>query len=312
MTITLTAQKSIQRTAPVRKVIVILGIPVDDLDMDQTLERISTFVEIGHRTGRTHQVVTVNADFVVNAIKDPEVRFILQEADLATADGMPIVWGARLLGVNLSDRVAGADMVPLLAERAARQGYSIFLLGAEPGVAAQAAEILCKRYPELKIAGILAPPFSPVLEMDPALVDAVKAAQPDILMVAFGNPKQEKWVAMHRQKLGVPVMMGIGGSLDFLTGTTQRAPVWMQKTGLEWFHRLLQDPRRMWRRYISDFFIFGVFLLRQWWAMRSHGKPPTALPVQSPVWHPADPWEAGGTEPKKFFEPGPTAAGGDP
>lgn len=267
----------------IRKVVVLLGVPIDVLDMEQTLARIDAFVETGRRTGRTHQVVTVNADFVVNAIKDPEVRFILQEADLATADGMPIVWGARLLGVQLPDRVAGADMVPLLAERAAQKGHSIFLLGAAPGVAEQAASMLCARYPDLHIAGVLAPPFSPVLEMEHDLVEAVKAAQPDILLVAFGNPKQEKWMAMHRRELGVPVMIGVGGSLDFLTGTTQRAPRWMQRMGLEWLHRMLQDPGRLWRRYFDDFFVFGAFMLRQWWAMRSQGQPAAALPLQEPL-----------------------------
>jgi N-acetylglucosaminyldiphosphoundecaprenol N-acetyl-beta-D-mannosaminyltransferase len=174
-------------------------------------------------------------------------------------------------------------MVPQLAERAAQKGHSIFLLGAGPGVAERAATLLCERYPELKIAGVLAPPFSPVLEMDPQLVETVKAAHPDILLVAFGNPKQEKWIAMHRHELGVPVMIGVGGSLDFLTGTTQRAPLWMQRMGLEWLHRMLQDPRRLWRRYVDDFFVFGAFMLRQWWAMRSLGQPAAALPLQEAV-----------------------------
>lgn len=282
MAVALAPEKSIAEAEPMRKVVVLLGVPVDDLNMQETLARIDHFVETGRRTGRTHQVVTVNADFVVNAIKDPEVRFILQEADLATADGMPIVWGARLLGVQLPDRVAGADMVPLLAERAAQKGHSIFLLGAAPGVAEQAAQLLCERYPELKIAGILAPPYAPVLDMEHQLVEAVKAAEPDILLVAFGNPKQEKWIAMHRHELGVPVMIGVGGSLDFLTGTTRRAPRWMQRMGLEWLHRMLQDPGRLWRRYFDDFFVFGAFMLRQWWAMRSRSQLREALPLQEP------------------------------
>src|SRR5919205_2262938 len=125
-----------------RKLLIILGVPVDDLTMDQALGRIEEFIHIGRATGRSHQIATVNADFVVNSLHDPELRRILQEADMATADGMPLVMGARMLGVPLTGRVTGADLVPALAERAAREGYSIFLLGARPGIAAQAAQIL--------------------------------------------------------------------------------------------------------------------------------------------------------------------------
>ncbi len=115
--------------------------------------------------------------------------------------------------------------------------------------------------------------------MDPAIVTRVRAAKPDILLVAFGNPKQEKWIAMHRYELQVPVMIGVGGTLDFIAGSSLRAPLWMQKGGLEWLHRFIQNPRRLWRRYISDFIVFGFFLLRQMWLMRRFGTPPVTLPV---------------------------------
>ncbi len=137
-----------------RNLVILLGVPVDAISMDEALDRIAAFVRVGRRTGRTYQVATVNADFLVNAIKDPEIRHILQEADLATADGMPVVAGANVLGVKLGDRVTGADMIPLLAERAAREGFSIYFLGAEAGVAARAAEILKERHPALQVAGV--------------------------------------------------------------------------------------------------------------------------------------------------------------
>ena len=137
-----------------RKLIVILGIPIDDLDLDQTLDRLEEFVEVGRSKGKGHQVVTVNTDFLVNASRDPETRFLLQEADMATADGMPLVWGARLLGEPLPGRVAGADFIPLLVERAARKGYSIYLLGAEEGIAECAAKKMKQQHPDLIIAGI--------------------------------------------------------------------------------------------------------------------------------------------------------------
>lgn len=141
-----------------RKLLIILGVPIDDLTLPAALDQIDEFVEIGRATGTSHQIATINADFVTKALDDPELRLILQEADMATADGMPLVWGARLLGVPLEGRVTGADLVPALAERAAQKGYSMYMLGAAPGIAQRAADILCERYPGLKIAGVYSPP----------------------------------------------------------------------------------------------------------------------------------------------------------
>lgn len=262
-----------------RKLLIILGVPIDDLNMDEALARIEGFVVDGRATGKTHQIATVNADFVVNALHDVELRRILQESDMATADGTPLVWGARMLGVPLEGRVTGADMVPALAERAAKNGYSIYFFGARQGVAARAAAILKERYPDLKVAGIASPPVSPVHEMDPQYLDAIRAAQPDILLVAFGNPKQEKWIHMYAGELAVPVCIGVGGTLDMIAGVTRRAPRWMQQTGLEWFYRLIQEPRRLWKRYVLDMFYFGSFFLRQWWAMRGQPPPAPLLPI---------------------------------
>jgi len=262
-----------------RKLLVILGIPIDDLTMPEALDRLDDFIQIGRATGKSHQVATVNADFVVKALDDPELRGILQEVDMATADGMPLVWGARLLGVNLAGRVTGSDMVPALAERASQKGYRLYLLGAAPGVAARAAEILQARHPALQIVGVVSPPYGSILEMDPAIAEGVRAAKPDILLVAFGNPKQEKWISMHSRTLHVPVMIGVGGTFDFIAGITQRAPVWMQRSGLEWLFRLIQEPKRLWKRYVVDMAGFGVFFVRQWWALRGSRAPSTMLPT---------------------------------
>lgn len=261
-----------------RKILIILGIPIDDLSMDAALNRLEEFVAVGRATGKTHQIATVNADFVVKAIDDPELRWILQESDMATADGMPLVWGARLLGVPLEGRVTGADLVPALAERAARNGYSIYLLGGAPGVAQNAAQILQTRYPGLNIVGVFSPPVSSILEMDENIAQRIRQAKPDILLVAFGNPKQEKWINMHARTLAVPVMIGVGGTLDFIAGVTKRAPKWMQKTGMEWVFRLAQEPRRLWKRYVVDFGGFGIFFVRQWLLMRGKSLPATIVP----------------------------------
>ncbi len=264
-----------------RKLIVISGIPIDDLNVEETLDRLEEFVEIGRATGKNHQIATVNADFIVKAMSDPELRFLLQESDLLMPDGMPLVWGSRLLGLPMEERVAGSDIVPMLAERAAQKGYSLYLLGAAPGIAQQAADILQERFPTLKIVGVNSPPYSSVLEMNAQVVQDIRQAKPDILLVAFGNPKQEKWIGMYRHQVNVPVMIGVGATLDFIAGYISRAPEWMQKNGLEWLFRLAQEPRRLWRRYVLDLFSFGYFFVRQWWVMRSGNQPEMILPKSS-------------------------------
>jgi len=262
-----------------RKLLVILGAPIDDINMAEALARIEAFIKIGRAYHRGHQIATVNADFVVKSLYDAEFRRILQETDMATADGMPLVWGARLLGVPLQGRVTGADMVPALAELAARKGYSIYFLGAAPGVAEQAVAILRQRHPDLRVAGISSPPAHAVSSGDPAIIAACRAAQPDILLVAFGSPKQEKWIYTHAHVLNIPVMMGVGGTFDFIAGVTKRAPRWMQETGLEWLYRLACEPRRLWKRYATDLLGFGYFFLWQWWIMRRRAPTAALLPT---------------------------------
>jgi len=262
-----------------RKLLIILGTPIDDINMGEALDQISTFIADGRMSGKGHQIATINADFVVKSLHDAELRRILQEADMATADGMPLVWSARLLGVPIEGRVTGADMVPALAERAAQKGHSIYFLGAAPGIAEKAAKILQQQYPGLQIAGIASPSVEAVQKGDQTIIAACKAANPDILLVAFGNPKQEKWIYRHAQELGVPVMIGVGGTFDFIAGVTKRAPRWMQQSGLEWIYRLIQQPSRLWKRYITDLFGFGYFFLWQWWIMRQKASTSPILPT---------------------------------
>jgi N-acetylglucosaminyldiphosphoundecaprenol N-acetyl-beta-D-mannosaminyltransferase len=262
---------------------VILGVPIDNLTMDETIDLLDAFVLEGRASGKVHQVATANVDFLVKAQGDKDLLSILQRAELVTADGMPLVWGARLLGVPFKERVAGSDFVPLIARRSAQKGYSIFLLGAAPQVAKRAAEILVEKNPGLRIAGVISPPLSPIDKMDPAIIDQINLARPDFLLVAFGNPKQEKWIARNREKLQVPVMVGIGGTLDFITGTTRRAPRWTHKLGLEWIFRLANEPRRLFKRYLVDLFIFNAAFLRQFGATRFAQPLGSALPASFQV-----------------------------
>jgi N-acetylglucosaminyldiphosphoundecaprenol N-acetyl-beta-D-mannosaminyltransferase len=167
---------------------------------------------------------------------------------------MPLVWASKLLGNPLPERITGVDLIPKLAELSARKGYKIFLLGGRDGVAERASAILEQRYPGVRIVGSYAPELKELARMDHTeILRQVHDAKPDILLVAFGNPKQEKWIWMHRKKLGVPVAMGIGSSLEILVGDVWRAPRWMERSGIEWLARLLAEPARLGMRYIRDF-----------------------------------------------------------
>ena len=257
---------------------VMVGVPVDDVTLEEAVERCGELVEIGRATGQTHQVTTVNVDFLLTAGRHPSVRKILQSSDLAIPDGMPVVWGSRLLGTRLRQRVAGADLVPALAECAARRGYRIYLFGSAPGVAEEAAELLSKEHPGAMIVGAGGPMFADVEDMDRAALDDIIAARPDIVCVALGHPKQERWIEAYRHEIGAPLMVGVGGSLDFIVGRKRRAPAWMQRTGLEWLHRMLTEPGRLGRRYARDLLIFPPLLLRE--VIKTPSRTPAACTLE--------------------------------
>lgn len=247
--------------------VAILGVPFDHVTMENALERIQGMIQ----SREPHYVVTANVDFLVQGREDVELRRILCEADLVLCDGTPLLWSAKLLGDPLPERVAGSDMVPLLLRSAEASGLRVFFLGASPESGKAAAERLSRDYPNLKLVGIHSPPYQDLLEMDhDEMAQQIRAAKPDILFVCFGCPKQEKWIAMNYRRLGVPVCIGVGGTLDFLAGRLRRAPLWMRRTGLEWLFRLIQEPRRLFRRYVKDLGVFGVRMLEQCWRMRPH------------------------------------------
>jgi N-acetylglucosaminyldiphosphoundecaprenol N-acetyl-beta-D-mannosaminyltransferase len=256
---------------------VVMGLPIDDVRIGEAVDLIAAMVEVGRATGRTHQVATVNVDFVVNAAEDPETLRILQRSALAIADGMPVVWGARLLGTPLRERTAGVDLLPALAKRSAEAGYRICLFGAAPGVAENAAAWLTERFPGVEVTGLGAPDVARDGTMDPSALEPLRAVRPDIVGVALGHPKQERWIARHARSLGAPVLIGIGGTLDFLTGVTRRAPSWMQRSGLEWLHRAVSEPRRLAGRYAKDLVVFLPGLLTQAW--RGRRRSSAVLPV---------------------------------
>jgi N-acetylglucosaminyldiphosphoundecaprenol N-acetyl-beta-D-mannosaminyltransferase len=232
-----------------RRSVAVLGVPFDNVTMHEAMEVIEEKID----EQGFHQVATANVDFVVHAMNDQVLQEVLCSCDLIVPDGMPIVWASRLMGCRLKERVSGIDMVPRLAELAARRGWGMFLLGASEVSSLAAAEALKKRFPKLRIVGRYCPPVSDLADMDhEEILGRIDRAQPHILLVAMGHPKQEKWLAMHRDRLRVPLCMGVGASLDFLAGVVTRAPLWMQRTGLEWLYRAAQEPKRLAQRYVAD------------------------------------------------------------
>lgn len=253
------------RPAPSRWPIAMLGVAFDAVTMDEALARIAEMVA----SRQPHYVVTPNVDFLVQARRDAELRRILLEAHLVLCDGTPLVWTSRWLGNPLPERVAGADLVPRLIALAAEKNYRLFLLGGSPEANAQAAARLRSQHPSLPLVGHYSPPFRPLHEMEhDDIARRIRSAQPDILLVSFGCPKQEKWIAMHYRTLGVPVCLGVGAVIDFLAGRVSRAPRWMQRAGAEWLYRLVQEPRRLFRRYAEDLRYFGGAVLMQCWQLR--------------------------------------------
>lgn len=233
------------------------GVPVDDLTLDEVLALIDQFVVDGRASGRTFQIATVNVDFVVNALADPELMRILRRAEVCLPDGMPIVWHAKLCGTPLRERVPGADLVPALVARSVTPGHRVLLFGSAEGVAEKAAEQLRQRSPGAVIRGVSGPVFSDVTQVHQSSIDEIRRFAPDIICVALGNPKQEKWIETNRCLAGAAVLIGVGGTLDFLVGGRRRAPRWMQAVGLEWLFRAVQEPLRLGRRYLHDGIVFG-------------------------------------------------------
>ncbi|MPZ15634.1 MAG: WecB/TagA/CpsF family glycosyltransferase [Chloroflexi bacterium] len=223
----------------------ILGVRVHDVTADQALDVLSAFV----RSGQPHRVVTPNPEIIMQALRDPGYRAVLNEADLAVPDGVGLQMAARLAGTPLRAHVRGTDLVLRLAERAARDAQRWYLLGGEPGVAVETGTRLSARYPGLQIAGAM--PGAPDPAEDFALREAIRGAGPvHVLLVAYGAPRQERWIARNQAALNVPVQMGVGGAFNFFAGRSPRAPSWLRQLELEWAYRLLTEPWR-WRRQLA-------------------------------------------------------------
>ena len=239
--------------------IVLRGVPIDVLTEHGCVEHLIS----ESSAGRGGWVITPNLDHLRRADTDDEFRTMLQEADVVVADGMPLIWASRLQGTPLPERVAGSSLVWSLAEAASKARRSLYLLGGDEGVAEQAAEMLGNRYPDLKIVGTDCPEVG--FDKDPERIEKVLKkvldAGPDIVYVGLGSPKQERLI--RRARVGLPHVwwLGVGISLSFIAGDVRRAPRWVQKLGLEWVHRLLQEPGRLAKRYLIHGLPFALRLL---------------------------------------------------
>ncbi|MCL2777456.1 MAG: WecB/TagA/CpsF family glycosyltransferase [Polyangiaceae bacterium] len=221
----------------------------DDMTMGEATARIVNYAKM---RDKARYVCTGNLDHLAIAETDPAFLAAYNDADLVVADGAPVVWLSRLGGHPLKERIAGSDLFWTLGQASAEHGITLFFLGGVEGAAEMAKAVIEKRYSGARVVGTYCPPFASFgTEAEQNRIrEEVKKANPDVLLVAFGAPKQEKWIAENREKLGVPVAIGVGGSFEMAAGLLKRAPVWMQKVGLEWAYRFAQQPRRLFPRYI--------------------------------------------------------------
>jgi N-acetylglucosaminyldiphosphoundecaprenol N-acetyl-beta-D-mannosaminyltransferase len=226
----------------------ILGVDVHCVDFAQTLELIDTWIDSATSETRCRQVCTVNPEFIIDARRDPAFAQVLRRADLCVPDGVGVLWAARRHGVRLAERVTGSDGIYRFCAQAAQRSWRVFFLGAAPGVAERTAAILQQHYPALCVVGVYS--GSPAAADWPAIQQRLAAAQPDLLFVAYGHPRQDLWIDRHRAALPARVAIGVGGAFDFVVGVRTRAPTWVQQLGLEWLHRLIHEPWR-WRRMLK-------------------------------------------------------------
>ena len=239
----------------------LLGVPVDPLTEAEAVDWVAQAIS----EGRSRLVISVNPERIMHAGREPAFAAVLKGADLALADGAGVVWAARRLGHGVPERVAGVDFVEALAARGAARGWRFFFLGGGPGVAEAAGRALAERYPGFILAGTHA--GSPDPASDAATIDAVRSSGAQLLFLAYGAGAEEAWLARNLGASGASVGMGVGGAFDFISGRVRRAPRWMRNVGLEWLHRLSNQPWR-WRRMIA-LPRFVIRVMRE--GSRSHG-----------------------------------------
>jgi N-acetylglucosaminyldiphosphoundecaprenol N-acetyl-beta-D-mannosaminyltransferase len=244
----------------------LFGIEIDAVRMPEAVRQLRKWVSSGEQQ-RCRYVVTPNVDHTVLLTENDKLQNAYESANLILADGHPIIWASRLLRRPLPERVPGSELVPKLFDSYDKSGtLKVFLLGAAEGVAARAAANMQKQWPNVKTVGVYSPPMG--FEKDPDetnyILGRIILTKPDVVVVGLGAPKQEIWVHENIDQIDASVALCVGATIDFLAGEKQRAPVWMQKSGIEWLHRMASEPKRLVSRYAKDAWLFPQIVFRQW------------------------------------------------
>ncbi|USQ03318.1 WecB/TagA/CpsF family glycosyltransferase [Aquirufa antheringensis] len=239
----------------------ILGTLVSSLTMDELFSDWEAVIQKGEKA----QVCITPVNSILAARATARVQEIYKHADYVLCDGVPVKWASNFLGDPIKERITGLDVLPRIFPFAASKNFSIFLLGASPGVAETLKTVMEAKHPGVKVVGTFVPPFRAVFsdEENEEMIKAINAVKPDILLVSLTAPKQDIWIAENLEKLDTRLAIGIGGAFEVAAGMIQRAPLWMQKSGLEWFYRFLQEPKRMFRRYFVEAPVFIPLIIQQ-------------------------------------------------
>lgn len=255
---------------PLRPQATVFGVPVQAVSMAEMLDMIDDWIMDGVR----QFICTVDVHALMESQADDEIRRVYGSAGaVVIADGMPIVWLLRRHGCPTAERICGPDLMPALFRRSETRPYRHFLYGASKDTLAQLRHRLACDFPRAPIVGAYSPPFRPLSPAEDAqIVELVNAADPDIVWVGLGAPKQDRWMAAHRSALRAPVLIGVGAAFDMLAGTVRRAPVIFQRTGCEWMFRIAQEPRRLFKRYLKSNSQFAFRLLGE---LLHPSKPPS-------------------------------------
>lgn len=243
-----------------RQRINILGVGISAINMRDALQQMERWIELGEQ----HYVCVCPNHTIMESQKDRKLRDIVNSASMATPDGMSVVWACKFYGYSNVERVYGPDLMLAFSALAAERGYKNFYYGGAEGVPEELADALCQRFPNLKVVGTYSPPFREILPAeDEAIVETINQADPDVVWVGLGVPKQELWMGEHLGRINAPVMVGVGAAFDFLSGRKEWAPLWIRHSGLEWLFRLLHEPRRLWRRNLyHPLFLYNILLQR--------------------------------------------------
>ena len=225
------------------------GVPFSRLTFGETLQHIDKLIA----SRQPGYFITANLNYNMLTDRHPELDEVNRNASFIVCDGMPMVWYSKLTGQPLPERIAGSELIYALSKWAAARGHRVFFLGGAPGIAQAAADQLTERYPGLQVVGVESPPYRPLSDQEKQdLLDRISESKPDIVFVALGQPKGEKWIAENYETIGAPVCVQIGASFDFVAGGVSRAPKWIQSIGMEWFYRMAQEPKRLVGRYFSN------------------------------------------------------------